>query len=73
MTTQALSVIVIAAIVIVLLALWYMQKQRREHLRGRFGPEYERAVRETGNVGKAESMLSDRERRVEKEQRLVAS
>jgi hypothetical protein len=66
MTTQALSVIVIAAIVIVLLALWYVQKQRREHLRGRFGPEYDRAVRETGNVGKAESMLSNRERRVEK-------
>jgi hypothetical protein len=66
MTTQALSVIVIAAIVVVLLALWYVQKQRREHLRGRFGPEYDRAVRETGNVGKAESMLSNRERRVEK-------
>ena len=66
MTTQGLVVLVIVAIVIVLLALWYVQKQRREHLRARFGPEYDRAVRESGNVGKAESMLSNRERRVEK-------
>jgi len=66
MTTQALIIAVIAAISVVLLALWYMQKQRREHLRARFGPEYDRAIRETGNVGKAESMLSNRERRVEK-------
>lgn len=66
MTTQALVVVVIVAIVVLLLVLWYTQKRRREHLRARFGPEYDRAIRETGNVGKAESMLSNRERRVEK-------
>lgn len=66
MNTQALIVVVIAAMAVVLLALWYKQKQRREHLRARFGPEYDRAIRETGNVSKAESVLSSRERRVEK-------
>jgi hypothetical protein len=66
MNTQALIVVVVAAIAAVLLAWWFVQNRRRDHLRARFGPEYERAVRETGNVAKAETMLSDRERRVEK-------
>jgi hypothetical protein len=65
MNTQALVVVIIAAIAVVLLALWYTQQQRRQRLRTRFGPEYDRAIRETGNVDKAESMLSSRERRVE--------
>jgi hypothetical protein len=65
MNTQVL-IVAIAAIAVVLFALWYMQRQRRDHLRSRFGPEYDRAIRETGDVGKAESMLSNRERRVEK-------
>ena len=65
MNTQSLIVAVIAAIAIVLFVRWYVL-HRSEHLRARFGPEYERAVRETGNVSKAESMLSNRERRVEK-------
>jgi len=65
MNTPSLIVAVIAAIAIVLVVRWYVL-HRSEHLRARFGPEYDRAIRETGNVGKAESMLSDRERRVEK-------
>src|SRR5215831_3566129 len=64
MNTPSLIVAVIAAIAIVLVVRWYVL-HRSEHLRARFGPEYDRAVRETGNVGKAESMLSNRERRVE--------
>jgi hypothetical protein len=66
MNTQALIVAVIAAIAVALMALWFVQSQRRAHLRARFGPEYDRVIRETGNVTKAETTLSDRERRVEK-------
>ena len=66
MNTQALIVVVIAALAVALLAVWYAQSRRREHLRSRFGPEYDRAIRESGNVTKAETMLSDRERRIEK-------
>ena len=65
MNTPSLIVAVIAAIAIVLVVRWYVL-HRSEHLRARFGPEYDRAIRETGNVSKAESMLSNRERRVEK-------
>ena len=66
MNTQVLIVAVVAAVAVALLAWWLVQNRRRSHLRARFGPEYERVVRETGNVSKAETMLSDRERRVEK-------
>jgi hypothetical protein len=66
MNTQVLIVAAVTAIVVALLALWFAQSRRRTHLRTRFGPEYERAIRETGNVAKAETMLSDRERRIEK-------
>ena len=65
MNTQAVLVGVIVAIAIVLFVRWYVLL-RSQHLRGRFGPEYDRAVRETGDVSKAESMLSSREHRVEK-------
>ena len=66
MNTQALTAAIIVAVALALLAVWYMQSRRREHLRSRFGPEYDRAIRETGNVNKAETLLSSRERRVEK-------
>ena len=66
MNTQVLIVAVVAAMAMALLAWWFVQSRRRAHLRTRFGPEYERAIRETGNVAKAETMLSDRERRIAK-------
>jgi hypothetical protein len=63
--------IVLAAVVILiiaLLALVYMRKRRSATagLRQKFGPEYERAVREHGSERKAEAKLEDREKRVEK-------
>jgi hypothetical protein len=66
MNTQLWMVAAVAAIAVALLALWFVQSRRRAHLRTRFGPEYERAIREAGNVSKAETMLADRERRIEK-------
>ncbi len=59
--------IVIAAVVlVVLLAIWMATRKRRtSHLREGFGPEYDRTVEETGSRRKAESDLSDREKRRE--------
>jgi hypothetical protein len=59
----------IAAIVVVAIAAagWYVWRTRRsERLRKRFGPEYERTVREAGNVARAEASLAAREVRVAK-------
>lgn len=60
-------IFVIAVVVIVVLAIAYAvaRKRRTEALRDRFGPEYERAVRREG-PGRAESILQDRQKRVEK-------
>jgi hypothetical protein len=65
------KIIVLAAVVILIiavLAVMYVRKRRSTtaDLRQRFGPEYERAVREHGSERKAEAKLADREKRVEK-------
>jgi hypothetical protein len=65
------KVIVLAALVILIvavLAVLYIRKRRSAtaDLRQRFGPEYERAVKEHGSERKAEARLADREKRVEK-------
>ena len=59
--------LVIAAVVVVAIVAvaWvYAQRERRVRLRTHFGPEYERAVRETGSPGKAEALLAERAKRV---------
>lgn len=59
-------VAIIAIIVAVALgALLFVSRQRSQHLQTRFGPEYERTVRETGDKRRAERDLERRERRVE--------
>lgn len=42
------------------------QRRRSDHLRSRFGPEYEHEVEEKGSRRKAEAELAKREKRVEK-------
>jgi hypothetical protein len=58
----------VVILVIAVLAWLYVQKRRRTTaiLRQRFGPEYERAVRQQGSERKAEAKLADRQERVEK-------
>jgi hypothetical protein len=54
--------VVIALVVIALVALaaWVVMRQRRrEALRSRFGPEYDRMVEHTGNRREAESRLGE--------------
>ena len=64
------KVIVLAAVAILIVAAlaWLYVRKRRSttaNLRQKFGPEYERAVREHGSERKAEAKLEDREKRVE--------
>jgi len=60
-----LALVAIAAIVAVV--VWAVRNNRRRRLQRRFGPEYDRAVEETGSRERAESML---ERRVEEREHL---
>jgi hypothetical protein len=64
------KLIVLAAVLILIIAVaaWLYVRNRRSTtagLRQKFGPEYERAVREHGSERKAEAKLTDREKRVE--------
>jgi Tfp pilus assembly protein PilX len=59
-------IVVVVALVVLLAVVWmFMRRQRRINLQKRFGPEYDRAVRESG-VQRAEAVLLEREKRVEK-------
>lgn len=55
----ALAILVVAAIAL-------LRTRRTEHLRERFGPEYDHAVAAHGSPRKAEARLEEREKRVEK-------
>ena len=60
-----LVAVVVVALLLVAVAVWYSQKRKSEKLRSRFGPEYERTVEEAGDRRKAEAHLAEREKRVE--------
>jgi hypothetical protein len=67
--TTMLWTIIVLAIAVLVLVLAASAARRRAHLRSaelqrRFGPEYDRAVREFGSPGRAERELSARTRRV---------
>jgi len=55
---------ILVAVAVVVIAFVLMQKRRSDELRGKFGPEYERLVRERGDPRHAESELSTRMERV---------
>lgn len=65
---QTAWIVVTAVIVVALIAAGLIWSRRRqsEHLRDRFGPEYDRAVEAKGGRSKAEAELAEREKRVEK-------
>ena len=60
------GIVVVAAIVIAVVGYVYSRQRRRAHLRERFGPEYDRTVHTVGTTGRAEAVLEERERRVQK-------
>lgn len=63
-TPLGLAIGLIVLAVIVGAALMYMRKRHSDHLRDRFGGEYDRTVREAGNAHRGETILHEREKRV---------
>jgi FtsZ-interacting cell division protein ZipA len=59
-----LIIVLIVVVLILVAALWYAtQTSRRKKLQSTFGPEYDRAVADTGNRAEAEKELREREKR----------
>ena len=66
-TTQDLMVGWLVVLVVFAGGAWMIARRRRsEHLRRRFGPEYERAVLDQGDRARGEAVLDAREKRVER-------
>lgn len=65
-TRVLVAIIVVVAAVLIAAAVIISRRKRSEHLRQHFGPEYERTVKMHGDARKAETVLLDREKRVEK-------
>jgi hypothetical protein len=59
-----IAIVAVIAIAAVVLAWTYIERRRRDRIRTRFGPEYERTLREAGDTRRAESLLERREKRV---------
>lgn len=66
MTQNQIMAIVVAVLAAAAAVLFYLRAQRSKKLRERFGPEYERAVAETGGSVRGEEILAKREHRVRK-------
>ncbi len=67
MNPKLIAVAVAVVLLIVVAVALYMRKRKQTTagLRDRFGPEYDRAVKQHGSERKAEAKLADRETRVE--------
>lgn len=64
-TNPTMLIVAVVVVIAALAAVWmYTQRQRRAHLRERFGPEYDRTVQTAGTAGRAEAVLAEREKRV---------
>jgi hypothetical protein len=66
MTTLEIVLIAIAVIAIAFGVIMFIQNQRSKRLRGQFGPEYDRLVKDRGDQRKAEDELVRRQQRIEK-------
>jgi len=66
MSISTLIVIVVVAIAVVIGMAYFVRNQRSQRLKSRFGPEYSRAVQETGSQTKAEAKLEKLQKRVER-------
>ena len=53
---------VLVALAVIVIAVVLMKKRRSDELRGKFGPEYERLVRERGDARHAERELDESRR-----------
>ncbi len=64
--TSLLVVAVICLLAVIVVAFMVARKRRSDRLRARFGPEYDRVVKQEGGVRQAEGVLTFREKRREK-------
>jgi len=64
MSAGTIVAVIVVIIVVAAVAVAVISQARRRRLRGRFGPEYDRVVEESDSRRKAESELTQRERRV---------
>jgi len=64
-TTSIVIAVVVIVLAVAVIAWLYWRKRRSGLLRERFGPEYERVVRDKGDVRKAEGVLQMRARKRE--------
>lgn len=65
MDPKMIAVIVVILVIVVIAAV-VMAQRRKAAMRQRFGPEYDRAVKERGSERAAQSVLAEREKRVSK-------
>lgn len=63
MDTWVIVLIIAVIVIVAVVAYLGAQKRRREALKGRFGPEYDRTVTEAGDRKEAERELKEREER----------
>jgi len=67
MDKAIISLVVIAAIILVAIGVWYYYRRRTsQRLKEQFGPEYDQTVSRLHSKERAEAELRDRERRVAK-------
>jgi hypothetical protein len=66
MSTWEIVALVAIFVVIALAVMLAVSRRRTRHLRSRFGPEYERTIRVSGDRRRAENELAQREKRVER-------
>ena len=62
--SPTLTIVLIVVVLVIIAAIVYgVQASRRKKLQSTFGPEYDRAVADTGNRNEAEKELREREKR----------
>jgi len=66
MTTTGLIVLIVVLALVAVAVLAFLAKRRTTSLRTRFGPEYDRAIRQYGDRSHAEKALERRTERTEK-------
>src|ERR1051326_7789197 len=66
MSTEALILLIIVLVVAAVAVVLFVQLQKTRRLRSKFGPEYDRTLREAGSARRAEHDLEAREKRVRK-------
>lgn len=58
------AIIVVIAVVAVIAVLFITRRRKTEHLKEKFGSEYDRVVHQHGDAQRAETVLEQREKRV---------